>query len=149
MLRMRGNLAALEGSGLRPKGSLAALEGSYRTEYCPLPLLHDKMQTVEDVGFGGAGVKIKRKDIHLGVEFFYPFFYTFGNHMVSNTSEGLEAEHIVHSVLGKVGNFSGNEPAFAKVGRQVDDLTRRLRILEQVGERPVISVATANPVELA
>ena len=67
--------------------------------------------------------------------------------MVGDTAEGLETQHIVHPVLSEIGYFRRDQPALAEVGGQVDDFARRLRFLKEVGERPVILVATANPVE--
>jgi hypothetical protein len=40
------------------------------------------MQPVEDVGFGGAAVKVEEEQVHVGIQFAHLLLYSFGYDVV-------------------------------------------------------------------
>lgn len=87
-----------------------------------LAIFHHKMEAVEDVGFGRAAVEIEEQQAQLRVELFQFFLHSFGDDVVGDTAEGLEAHHVLHVRLGQVADFARQEPPLAEVARHIDHL---------------------------
>ena len=111
-------------------------------------VLNHKMKPVEDVGLGGAAVEVEEEQVELRIDLLEPFLHAFGNDVVGDTAEGLQADHILDAVFGQMADFAGQEPPFAEVTGEVHHLFGQTCIPEHICQRTIEREGFANVVEL-
>ena len=79
------------------------------------------MQAVEDICFGGAAVEVEEEEVDVRVELAHLLFDAFGDDVVGDAGEGLQADDVFHAFFGQRGHLRGDEPAFAEISRHIDD----------------------------
>ena len=55
---------------------------------------------------------------------FHPLFHPFGDHMVGDTAERLQTQHIRNAVFNHAVDFTGDEPPFAVLMGEPHNLFR-------------------------
>ena len=107
------------------------------------------METVEDVGLGGAAVEVEEKQVELRIYLFEPFFHSFGDDMVGDTAERLQADDVGDPVFGQMADFAGQEPSLAEIAGHVHHLLSQTRIFIYMRQRTIEGKWCADLVELA
>ena len=80
---------------------------------CLFGVVDEEVHPIEEIHLADACIGIQKEQIDLGIKFFDAFVHAFGDYMIGDTAERLQAEYIVYSILDKSGDFSSNQPAFA------------------------------------
>ena len=66
-----------------------------------------KMQSVEYVGFGGAAVEVEEQQAQLRIDLLDFFLDAFGNDVIGDAAERLQADHVLYAAFGQVANLAG------------------------------------------
>ena len=111
-------------------------------------VLDHEVKAVEDVGLGGAAVEVEEEQVELRIDLLEPLFHAFGDDVVGDAAEGLQADHILDAVFGQMADFAGQEPPFAEVAGEVHHLFGQAGILKHIRQGTVERERLANVVEL-
>ena len=64
--------------------------------------------------------------------------------MIGNASERLKTDDIVDSRVRQMAYFAWKEPGFTEIGCEIDDVGRKMGIVEYVGKRAIERIRTAD-----
>ena len=101
------------------------------------------METVGDVGFGGACIEIKEENAQIRIQIFVTVLNALTDNVVGYAAEGLERDNLLDTMFCQVADLSGQKPPFAEVCRRVDDLAAITPDVHNVGEGAVERETTA------
>ena len=96
-----------------------------------------EVETVEDVGLGGAAVEVEEKQVELRIYLFEAFLHPLRDDMVGYAAERLEADHVVDTVFGQMTDFAGQEPSLAEITGHVHHLLSQTRIFIYMRQRTI------------
>ena len=103
--------------------------------------VEEEQQSVGDVDGRHAWVEVERHIVELRIHFFQFLFYALRHHMVGDTSEGLQAHHIVDPLSHHADDIAGQKPSLAKLRGQRHHAIHLTGFVEDVGKRTEIAEA--------
>ena len=69
--------------------------------------------------------------------------------MIGNASEWLKTDDIVDSAMRQMAYFAWKEPALTEIGCEIDDVGRKMGIVEYVGKWAIERIRTADGIVTA
>ena len=69
--------------------------------------------------------------------------------MIGNASEWLKTDDIVDSAMRQMAYFAWKEPALTEIGCEIDDVGRKMGIVEYVGKWAIEKIRTADGIVTA
>jgi hypothetical protein len=87
-------------------------------------MVDKEMHPIEEVDFAHSRVGIEEEQVQLRIHFLHFLFRALGDDVVGDAAERLQAQHVADSIFDKGCNFARNEPAFAVLMVQAENLLR-------------------------
>ncbi len=97
-------------------------------------MVHEEVHPVEEIYLAHARICIQEQQVDVRIFLLQAFLHTLGDDVIGDAAKRLEAQHIRHAVARKGGDLTGDQPAFAILVVQVEDL---LRIGSDLVDAPV------------
>ncbi len=76
-------------------------------------MVDKEVHPIEEVDFAHARIRVEEEQVQLRIHLLHLLFHAFGNDVIGNAAERLQAQHIIDSVFYKGCHLARNQPAFA------------------------------------
>ena len=109
-----------------------------------IEVFHEEQQAIHHVDLAHVAVKVEREQIELGQVALELVLHTTAHDMVGYAAEGLQAHHMGSTAAHGTNDLGGEQPSFAKLGVEVDDVAGLVSDVEDVVEGMVVAEGSAE-----
>ena len=87
-------------------------------------MVDKEVHPIEEVDLADSRVRIEEEQVQLRIHFLHLLFRALGDDVIGNTTERLQAQNIVDTILCEGCHFARDEPAFAILMIEAEDFLR-------------------------